>query len=658
MSENTNLKIALGNAIDLFNNNNLNECIEQLEEILTIHPANLKALNMLLDTNIKINKAAEALKIIKKLIRLEPNKKEHQEKLIKLHQFLNDDQAYQSALIEFHKNFPSIQTARIISNIHIENDREEESDQVIQNFFESDKTYGELYKGIRHVKAGRLKLAEESYKKVLKKDKNNIDALRLLGLLAFKTKDYEIAERLFLKVLQLDPSFSLAWDNLAKLYRIQNKLLKSIPAFENLIKLDPRNFEALVSLGTVYIKLSKYHEGIKLYEESLKIKPENPRVYLSLGHALKTIGEREKSEAAYQNAIKYFSLSGEAYWSLANLKTYEFSDKEIINMESSLTKNIHPNEMTQMHFALGKAYESKRQFDKSFKHYAEGNWQQRKQISYNAEDYKVSIDELIDFFDKNKNLYNSKAQSNFDDPIFILGLPRSGSTMIEQILSSHSLIEGTQELPNILAISRDIKLIDQKKGYPNNLLGLDQSSFDDLGKKYIDETKWARSSKPFFIDKMPNNFVHIGLIKLILPKAKIIDARRNPMDTCFSCFKQYFAKGQHFTYDLDDIARYYKDYVRLMDYWKKLFPEEIFTINYEQVIENPNDRIRDLLEFCNVKFEDNCINFHKSKSPVKTASSEQVRQPMYKTGLDYWKNYSNNLDTLLKHFPEYDRRDI
>ena len=654
MSENTNLKIALDNAIDLFNNNNLNECIEQLEEILTIHPNNLKVLNMLLDINIKINRAARALKIIKKLIRLEPNKKEHQEKLIKVHQFLNDDQAYQSALIEFHKNFPSIQTARIISNIHIQNDREEESDQVIQNFFESDKTYGDLYKGIRHVKAGRLKLAEESYKKVLKKDKNNIDALRLLGLLAFKTKDYEIAEKLFLKVLQLDPSFSLAWDNLAKLYRIQNKLLKSIPAFENLIKLDPRNFEALVSLGTVYIKLSKYHEGIKLYEESLKIKPDNPRVYLSLGHALKTIGERAKSEAAYQNAIKHFSLSGEAYWSLANLKTYEFSDKEIINMESSLIKNIHPNELIQMHFALGKAYESKRQFDKSFEHYAEGNWQRRKQISYNAEDYKISIDELIDFFDKNKNLYNSKAQSNFDDPIFILGLPRSGSTMIEQILSSHSLIEGTQELPNILAISRDIKLIDQKKGYPHNLLGLDQSSFDDLGNKYIDETKWARSSKPFFIDKMPNNFVHIGLIKLILPKAKIIDARRNPMDTCFSCFKQYFAKGQHFTYDLDDIARYYKDYLRLMNYWKKLFPEEIFTINYEQVIDNPNERIRDLLDFCNVKFEDNCINFHKSKRPVKTASSEQVRQPMYKSGLDYWKNYSNNLDALLKHFPEYD----
>ncbi len=653
MSENTNLKLALDNAIDLFNNNNLNECIEQLEEILNIHSTNLEALEMLLDLNIKINKAEEALEIIKKLIQLDPNKKEHQEKLIKVYQFLNDEQAYQSALIDLHKNFPSIETARLISNIHIENDREEESDQVIQTFFESDKTYGDLYKGIRHAKAGRLKLAEESYKKVLKKDKNNIDALRLLGLLAFKTKDYEIAERLFLKVLKLDPSFSLAWDNLAKLYRIQNKLLKSIPAFENLIKLDPSNFEALVSLGTIYIKLSKYHEGIKLYEKSLKIKPENPRVYLSLGHALKTIGERKKSEAAYQNTIKYFPSSGEAYWSLANLKTYEFSDKEIANMELSLKRNMHQNELIQMHFALGKAYESNRQFDKSFKHYKDGNWQQRKQISYNAEDYKISIDEIIDFFENNNNILDLKAEAGSDEPIFILGLPRSGSTLIEQILASHSLIEGTQELPNIMAISRDIKLIDQKNGYPDNLLKLNQSSFDELGKKYIDETKWARSSKPFFIDKMPNNFFHIGLIKLILPKAKIIDARRNPMDACFSCFKQYFAKGQHFTYDLDDIARYYKDYVRLMDYWNKLFPDEIFTIQYEQIIENPNDRISDLLEFCNVKFEDNCLNFHKSKRAVKTASSEQVRQPMYKTGINYWRNYIKNLDVLLEHFPNY-----
>ena len=655
MSENSNLKIALTNATDLLNNNNLNESMQQLEEILHIHPYNLKALSLLLEINIKLSDTDKAIDIINNLIQIEPDNASHYEKLIKIYQFLNDDSGYEFALIRLHKKFPSILTARLISNIYIKNDREEESDQIIQDFFESDKNYSDLYKGIRHVKAGRLKLAEETYKKVIKKDKDNIDALRLLGLLAFKTKDYDISERLFMRVLEIDPTFSLAWDNLAKLFRVQNKLSKSIPAFENLIKLDPYNFEALVSLGTIYIKLSKYHQGINLYEKSLTIKPENPRVYLSLGHALKTIGQREKSEIAYHNAIKFYPFSGEAYWSLANLKTYKFSKKEISNMKLAINKNIHPNEQIQMHFALAKALESNNQFEDSFNHYKEGNWLQRKQIKYNSEEYKLSIDDLITFFKSSKDIFKSRANIKNDDPIFILGLPRSGSTLIEQILSSHSLIDGTQELPNIMAISRDIKLIDPNNGYPNNLMDIDTSSFNDFGQKYIDETRWARSSKPFFIDKMPNNFVHIGLIKLILPNAKIIDARRNPMDACFSCFKQYFAKGQHFTYDLDDIARYYKDYLRLMDFWNELFPREIFTINYEDIINNPNKKIRELLNFCNVEFENSCLDFHKSKRPVKTASSEQVRQPMYKTGLDYWKNYRNNLDILINHFPDYDK---
>lgn len=655
MSENSNLKIALTNATDLLNNNNLNESMQQLEEILHVHPYDLKALSLLLEINIKLSDTDKAIEIINNLIQIEPDNASHYEKLIKIYQFLNDDSGYEFALIRLHKKFPSILTARLISNIYIKNDREEESDQIIQDFFESDKNYSDLYKGIRHVKAGRLKLAEETYKKVIKKDKDNIDALRLLGLLAFKTKDYDISERLFMRVLEIDPTFSLAWDNLAKLFRVQNKLSKSIPAFENLIKLDPYNFEALVSLGTIYIKLSKYHQGINLYEKSLTIKPENPRVYLSLGHALKTIGQREKSEIAYHNAIKFYPFSGEAYWSLANLKTYKFSKKEISNMKLAINKNIHPNEQIQMHFALAKALESNNQFEDSFNHYKEGNWLQRKQIKYNSEEYKLSIDDLITFFKSNKDIFKSRANIKNDDPIFILGLPRSGSTLIEQILSSHSLIDGTQELPNIMAISRDIKLIDPNNGYPNNLMDIDTSSFNDFGQKYIDETRWARSSKPFFIDKMPNNFVHIGLIKLILPNAKIIDARRNPMDACFSCFKQYFAKGQHFTYDLDDIARYYKDYLRLMDFWNELFPREIFTINYEDIINNPNKKIRELLNFCNVEFENSCLDFHKSKRPVKTASSEQVRQPMYKTGLDYWKNYRNNLDILINHFPDYDK---
>ena len=647
MPENRNLKEALINAVHHLNNNNLNECIEQLNEILEYQPNNIDSLSMLLGVYIKLNKSKESLNINKKLLEIEPNNKLYLEQRAKIYKFTNNERAYIEALEKLHKLHPSIQTARLISNLYMSDDDEDKSDNIIQSFLENDKNYSELYKGIRHVKAGRLKLAEETYKKILKNDKSNIDALRLLGLLAFKTKNYDIAENLFIKCLTLNPSFALAWDNLAKLYRVQNKLSKSIPAFENLIKLDSNNFEALVSFGTVYVKLSKYEDGIKLYKKALLINPENPRVYLSMGHALKTVGKREECEKAYKNAIKYFPLSGEAYWSLANLKTYKFNKSEISDMESAIVKKIHPNERIQMYFALGKAYESNKDFDKSFSNYKKGNWEQRKQIDYNAENYKISIDEMIDFFTNNQSLFSQNYGYQSNDPIFILGLPRSGSTLVEQILSSHSKIEGTQELPNIMSISRQIKLLDTSIGYPNNLLSLKDKDFSNYGNSYIDETRWARSSKPYFIDKMPNNFVHIGLIKLILPNAKIIDARRYPLDCCFSMFKQLFAQGQEFTYDLRDAGSYYTSYVNLMDHWNKVLPGKILTVNNEDVIDDLDGQVKRILNFIGLPFEENCISFYKTDRSVRTASSDQVRQPINKKGQGRWKSYASHLMPLV-----------
>ena len=650
MQESKNLKIALDNALEHINNNRLNESIEQLNEILKYNKNHIPTLDLLVKVYIKINQPTKALTINQKIIDIEPNNKFYLEQKIKFLKYLNDFNGYEKALLELNEKHPSIEIARLLSNLYLSQDDEDKSDHIIQNFFESNKNYSELYKGIRHVKAGRLRLAEDVYKNILKKDKNNIDALRLFGLLAFKLKKYDIAEQLFIKVLKLNPSFALAWDNLAKLYRIQNKLSKSIPAFKNLIKLDPNNFEALVSLGTVYIKLSKYKDGIDLYKKALVINPENARVHLSMGHALKTLGNREDCERAYQNAIKHYPLSGEAYWSLANLKTYQFDSNEIIAMENAIKNNMHQDELIQIYFALGKAYETNKNYKKSFKNYQKGNWEQRKKINYNAEEYKKYTDEIIQFFSSNKDLLKINKGYLSKEPIFILGLPRSGSTLIEQILSSHSLIEGTQELPNIMGISREIKSMDIDKKYPSNIKLLNDDDFFNYGLKYINETKWTRSDKPYFIDKMPNNYIHIGLIKLILPNAKIIDARRNPMDACFSCFKQYFARGQHFTYDLDDIARYYKDYERLMDFWKSIFPDSIYTIKYEDVINDPDNEVHSLLNYLELDFEDSCLNFYKSKRPVKTASSEQVRQPIYKSGLDYWLNYENDLLTLRNHF--------
>ena len=446
----------------------------------------------------------------------------------------------------------------------------------------------------------------------------------------------------------------MLWENLAKCFRLQNKFEHAKKAFQNLLQLDANNLEALGALGTIHIRLSDFEEGINIYNKILEVNNKNPRVHLSLGHAYKTVGNRVSSEESYLNAIKNFPSCGEAYWSLANLKTYEFSKKQINSMENALQDDMHELERIQMLFALGKAYETNKDFNLSFKYYKEGNWLQRKTLDYNAQENSESIDKIISFFKNNHHKINYDSGCKNKDPIFILGLPRAGSTLIEQILSSHSMIEGTQEHHNMITIGRKIRSMNNSKFYTDNLNLLSDKDLIKYGNKYIDETLWSRKEKNFFIDKMPNNFPYIGLIKMILPNAKIIDARRNPLDGCFSCFKQFFAKGQHFTYDLDDIARYYKDYERIMLFWNSLYPNSIHTIKYENVINNAELEVKTLLNFLNLDFEKSCMDFYKSKRPVKTASSEQVRQPIYKSGVNYWKNYDSDLIELKNHFPNYD----
>ena len=650
MSDLNNTNYAFKNAFDLFKDNNVNEALEQLEEILKVYPKDKDALDLIILIYIKTNKPNKAIQFVNRCISLFPDDISYLEKKYKLLTFIGDQHAAFDCLITLNKISPTIESIREISNIYIDKGEIEKSEEAIQDFFESNKSYSELYKGIRHVKAGRNKLAEEAYKKVLKKDNNNVDALRLLGLLAFKKNNYPIAEKLFIRAIQLNPTFKLLWENLAKCFRLQNKFKHAQKAFENLLKLDPNNLEAMGALGTIHIRLSNFDEGIQIYQNLLKQNNKNPRVHLSLGHAQKTVGNRSESEQSYINAIKNFPLCGEAYWSLANLKTYKFSYKQIKSMESALKENIHDLEKIQMLFALGKAYESNKNFDVSFKYYEEGNWLHRKTLDYNAQENSDSINKTIKFFNKNTNKLNFDAGNKTKDPIFILGLPRAGSTLIEQILSSHSIIEGTQEHHNIMTIGRKIRSINNTDNYTDSLFDLKDEDIHKYGNKYINETMWSRKEKNFFIDKMPNNFPYIGLIKMILPNAKIIDARRNPLDGCFSCFKQFFAKGQHFTYDLDDIARYYKDYEKIMLFWNTIFPDSIYKIVYEDVIENPESEVKKLLNYLELDFEESCMDFYKSKRPVKTASSEQVRQPIYKSGVNYWKNYDSNLTVLKKHF--------
>ena len=654
MSDQNNLEYALKNAVNLINDHNLNEGIEQLKEIQKIFPVHPGVLELLASTYIKNNDPNKFLDTLDILIKNKINIKKHLESKYKILIYLGNLNDAIDCLKLLHKKYPSINTARELSNHYLEKNLIDDAEMIVQDFLESDKTYSELYKGIRHVKAGRNKLAEESYKKILKEDNNNVDALRLLGLLAFRNRNYSIAESLFIRAIKINPNFKLLWDNLAKCFRLQNKLQDAKKAFNNLLKLDPDNLEAMTALGTISIRLSQYEEGIKFYKKIININKINPRVYLSLGHAYKTIGQRNESEDSYLKAIKQFPLCGEGYWSLANLKTYKFSDKQINEMELCLTKEMHEVEKIQMFFALGKAYELKEDYRNSFKNYNQGNWMQRKKLDYNAQENSNQIDKIIHYFKNKKQQLNFNSGYSSSDPIFILGLPRSGSTLLEQILSSHSEIEGTHELHNIMTIGKRIKKINNCDDYLDNLTTLSDEEIKKYGIDYINETKWARNENKFFIDKMPNNFPHIGLIKMILPNAKIIDARRNPMDGCFSCFKQYFAKGQHFTYDLDDIARYYKDYTKIMNFWNSYFPNSIHTVLYENVINDPKKEISSMLEFLNLEFQESCMKFYKSPRPVKTASSEQVRQPIYKSGLQYWKNFESELTDLVQHFPDHE----
>ena len=598
-----------------------------------------------------MNNPLKALEFTHSALNVKNNDKKLLQLEIRLNEYLERDSESIHLLKIFIDKFSDLSALKHLSNLLVKQDKSDEADELIKNFFEKNEDYGLLYKGVRHLHASRYRKAEDAFKKVLMEDENNIDALRFMGILAFKSGNHDIAEAVLTKALKLDPTYSLVWANLAQVFSVTGQLDKAKKSFKNILNMDPKNGLIWAEYGTVLTKLANYREGRDAYLKALEFKPDSPRVHLSLGHVYKTMGEINASINSYKNTIIQNNLSGEAYWSLANLKTYSFSKNEIKDMEETLKGDMSDIERSQMHFALGKAYEVKKDFDRSFRNYYEGNKVKKGLIKYSSDDTSDNTKRILDFFSK-ENINNlSKSSTNNPDPIFVLGMPRSGSTLVDQIISSHSKVDGTQELPNIIKIAAELNN-DKQNSYPEVLKELDNLKISKLGKEYISETTWARDNAPFFIDKMPNNFIHIGLIKTILPNAKIIDTRRDPMDTCFSCFKQFFARGQLFTYSMEDLGNYYTDYIRAMNHWHKVYGKDIFTVHYDDVINKTEETIRELIDYCNLPFEQECLEFYKSSRPVKTPSAEQVRQPIYKSGLNYWKNYEKHLLPLKKIIDE------
>ena len=374
-------------------------------------------------------------------------------------------------------------------------------------------------------------------------------------------------------------------------------------------------------------------------------------VWTSLGHMLKSIGRRDDCVEAYRKAIALAPYFGEPYWSLANLKTFRLSDDELTSMREQLQKQNMPDaDRTHFNFALGKALEDRSEFEESFVHYAEGSRLRLKSNSYNPDELSDHVRRSIEIFIPEFFSERASAGADAADPIFIVGLPRSGSTLVEQILASHSAVEGTMELTDIVAIAHSLSKgegLPVGTTYQDVLPNLGQDEFRELGQSYIESTRIQRkSTTPFFIDKLPNNFAHVGLIHLILPNARIIDVRRHPLACGLSLFKEHFARAQNFSYRLEDIGAYYRNYVELMAHFDAVLPGRVHRVIYESLVDDTETEVRRLLEYCELPYEETCLNFHENKRSVSTASSEQVRKPIYRAGLDHWRNYEPWLDPL------------
>ena len=509
----------------------------------------------------------------------------------------------------------------------------------------------ELQQAAAALLENRLAVAERLLRPFLKRQPDNVAALRMLAEIAGRIGRYDDAEALLERCLELAPGFDAARHNRALVLYRQNRPSEAIAQVDRLLAAEPGHPAYRSLKAAALAQIGEYDAAIEGYESVLADHPMQPKGWMSLGHALKTVGRSGESIAAYRRSLELQPGLGESWWSLANLKTFRFSGADIAAMQSQLARqDLAEDDRLHLCFALGKALEDAGRYADSFEHYRQGNSIRRASLAYDAAETSAHVERSKALFTPAFFAARSGWGSGAPDPIFVVGLPRSGSTLVEQILSSHSQVEGTMELPDIASIARRLggeRRPGETPAYPGVLGELGSHELQALGEEYLERTRIQRKlGRPLFIDKMPNNFAHLGLIRLILPNAKIIDVRRHPLACGFSGFKQHFARGQGFTYHLEDMGRYYADYVALMAHFDSVLPGYVHRILYERLIEDPGAEVRRLLEHCGLDFEPACLRFHETARPVRTASSEQVRQPLNREGLDQWRNYEPWLGPL------------
>jgi tetratricopeptide (TPR) repeat protein len=497
---------------------------------------------------------------------------------------------------------------------------------------------------------GETLAAEAIVRPFLQSHGNHIEGMRLLAQIGMKLDVLDDAEFLLESVLVFAPDYHAARYEYGMVLSLRHKHAQALAEAEKLLRIEPANRNYRTLCANAFVGLGNHEEALRIYRELLEETPRNAEVHLSIAHALKTLGRGREAIEAYHSAAAVRPSFGDAYWSLANLKTYRFGDDEIARMRAEEAAPATPvADRYHLCFALGKAYEDRGEYAESFRCYERGNALKKTKTRFNI----VSIERAVRLQTTvlTRDFLESRAGAGCPrpDPIFIVGLPRAGSTLIEQILASHSNVEGTMELADIPRLVQQLNgrdRLDAPARYPAVLAETSADEFTQFGERYLADTQVYRTGKPRFIDKMPNNFRHVGLIHLIQPNARIIDARREPMACCFSNFKQLFASGQEFTYNLEDIGRYYRAYVEMMAHWDAVLPGRVLRVQHEDVVEDLEGNVRRILDHCGLDFEPACLEFYKTERSVRTASSEQVRQPIFKEGLDQWRHFEPWLGPL------------
>ena len=648
----TTLSVDLSEATDAVKEGSFEHALNLLKIILKDHPEHIDSLYLAAVSSRYLRQFEESKKFIESLLIIAPDMGRAYQELGHLNRDLGDEE---KAVVHYRQACelnPALTAGwNFLYQYFVKNNNKPAADHALEQINKLGSLPGVLLYIDQSLNEGRLGMAEAKCRACLNENPTHTYAMSLLAEIANRLGYFDDAEFLLEKAVEFKPDDGDLRMKYASILRKKQKFAKTMEQVNILCDKHPDNLTYQAQKASEIMQNGDHETAITLLDDILSKNPYNFSTFTSKGHAQKTLGKTDEAIKSYQSAYQIKPDHGEAFFSLANLKTYSFSSSELESMREQVSRvDLSLRDKAYFHFALAQGCEVNGEYDEAFFHLEKGNKIKNDQSQYSIERMEKELQAQIEIC--NDKFFHDLGNGGCDtkEPIFILGLPRAGSTLIEQILASHSMVDGTLELPNILSIAQSLRgddIYGKLGNYPKSMESLSLDQREALGRGYIEDTKMHRKDAPMFTDKMPNNFRHIGLIHLIMPNAKIIDARRYPLDCCFSMFKQLFAQGQEFSYGLAEAGSYYRNYVNLMDHWNSVLPDKILRVNNEDVIEDLEGQVRRMLEFLELPFEEQCISFHETDRSVRTASSEQVRRPINKDGMERWKPYSKHLKPLV-----------